>query len=78
MNYKITLEELEITLNQMHLDKAPRPDGFSACFFEKCWHSIGTDLMDALESIRNLGKNLNDIKNNFITMIHKKENSESP
>lgn len=36
MNQKLSKEEVEIALNQLHPDKDLGPDGFPACFYKKC------------------------------------------
>lgn len=50
---RFSKEYIETALNQLHLDKALRPDDFPVCFFQKCWYFLGTDMMEAVENMRN-------------------------
>jgi hypothetical protein len=37
----------------MPQDKAPSPDGFTGHFFKKCWQTIRSDVMAAINSFYN-------------------------
>ncbi|XP_043816076.1 uncharacterized protein LOC122724611 [Manihot esculenta] len=39
-------EEFRDALFQMHLDKAPGPDGLNPTFYQRFWHLIGNDVSD--------------------------------
>lgn len=39
-----TLEEFQIAVSQMHLDKSPGPDGFNPAFFQNFWVTVGKDV----------------------------------
>lgn len=38
---EFTGDEVDYVLSQMHPMKVPRLDGFSACFFQKHWATVG-------------------------------------
>ena len=40
----ITLQEVEIAINQMNEDKAPRPDGFTVNFFHAYWDMLKREI----------------------------------
>jgi hypothetical protein len=66
-----TVEEVGTSLNQMAPMKAPGPDGFSACFYQKHWAMVGTEVSQAILNVLNCGcmnKELNFI---YIALIPK-------
>lgn len=48
-----TLAEIKKAMFAIHPDKAPGPDGFSACFFQANWkvvaHAISKDVTEFFE-----------------------------
>ena len=42
-----TIEEFRRATFQMHLDKAPSPDGLSPAFYQKFWNTLGADVFQA-------------------------------
>lgn len=74
LNAKTTKEEVKQALFQFSGDKAPRLDGYPAGFYQKCWHIIGDEVLDALEAARNAGNFPKEINNTFLALIPKKEN----
>jgi len=44
-------EEVWATIKDMHLDKAPGPDGFTGRFYKSCWSIIEGDVLMALDAI---------------------------
>ena len=42
-------EEVTQVLMEMKGDKAPRPDGFTMAFFQKCWSVVEVDVMVVFE-----------------------------
>ena len=48
-----TRDEVDRTLSQMHLHKAPDPDGMSPFFFQKFWDTIADDVATVVISILN-------------------------
>jgi hypothetical protein len=37
---EFTMEEIDVTLSQMHPSKSPSPDGFSTCFYQCSWATV--------------------------------------
>ena len=44
----ITLEEIRSSMFSINGDKAPEPDGYSACFFRVAWPIVGDDVIQAI------------------------------
>lgn len=55
----------------MHSNKSLGPDGFSALFFQKTWHIIGSEVMEAVLVVLNNGEDLTDWNNTLLTLIPK-------
>jgi hypothetical protein len=51
LDLPISSEEAKAALMEMHNDKAPGPDGFTALFFKKSWDVIVADIMRAIRAI---------------------------
>lgn len=72
INVRISREEVEIAVKQMHADKATGLDRFPIGFFHKFWEAIGQELVEALEVAINSGSLLKELNNTFIALIPKK------
>ena len=58
----ITINEIKHALDEMDLDKALGPDGFSARFIKTCWNIIKKDLYKMIlksQTCQNIGGNTN-------------------
>ena len=55
--------------------KAPRPDGFSPCFFKKSWDVIGEDFCLAMQNFFESGALLKQINHSIIALIPKSANA---
>jgi ribonuclease HI len=68
---EFTVDEVGTALSQMAPLKAPGPDGFSACFFQKHWADIGTEVSNAVIHILSNGC-LNEVLNStYLALIPK-------
>lgn len=70
----LTSEETTQALNQMSLDKAPRPDGYSVFFFQKFQNIVGNDVTEACLEVLNKGVEIGSLKNTFVMLIPKRKN----
>lgn len=46
---KVQMSEIKDVLFSIDDDKALGPDGFSSCFFKKCWYIVGEDVKKVVE-----------------------------
>ena len=66
-------EEVWATVKEMHLDKAPGPDGFTGRFYKFCWSIIKGDVLMALDAIyRGHVFKFRLLNTAFITLLPKK------
>jgi hypothetical protein len=72
-----TIEEVGIALNQMAQLKVPSPNGFSACFFQKNWASIGEEVSQAVLHILNKGCMNKELNLSYIALIPRCKNPTS-
>ena len=63
----VSTEEIKRALFQMHQSKSPRPNGMIALFFQKYWHIVGVDVIEAVLDFLNNGRMLGSI--NFTTIV---------
>jgi hypothetical protein len=56
--------------------KSPGPNGMSSLFFQKIWHIIGSDVVNAISSVLTSGHMLNKINYTHITLIPKIKNPQ--
>lgn len=57
--------------------KAPRPDGFSPCLFQKFWHILGEKVMEFVQNMFQKGTVISDLNDALIFLIPKGEALES-
>lgn len=63
---------------QMHLLKAPGPNGLLTLFFNKYWRIVGSNVCKLALDIINNGKDPTHIHNTHIAIIPKSKNPSSP
>ena len=66
-----TIQEIHKVVFSFPLDKAPRPDGFSALFYQSCWNIIGWDLLATVEESRRSKNMLKYFNTTNISIIPK-------
>lgn len=66
-----TLDEIKVVVFSMPPDKALGLDGFTTCFFQKCWNFIAHDLLQALEESQTSGTMLKQFNVTHIALIPK-------
>jgi hypothetical protein len=67
-----SIEEVEHTLKEMALGKAPKPDGFTTDFFHKCWKILGKYIWEVVEESRASKSMLKALNATHIALIQKK------
>lgn len=81
MNAKLlqpfTRQEVEDALKHMGPFKSPGPDGFGEYFYQKHWHTVGTDVSNAIPSLLNSKGMISSINSTFIALIFKKQDVDS-
>jgi hypothetical protein len=73
----ITREELKEALFQMHLDKAPGPDGFNPAFYQHFWDLCGSDIFKAAKDWLERGYFPSSLNETNICLIPKCDNPAS-
>ena len=68
-----TEEEVRLTLKEMNGEKAPRPNGFNAAFWQFSWDSVKNYVMAVFKDFFETGKLVKSLISTFIVMILKKE-----
>lgn len=71
LNEPFSASEIREDLFQMHPSKASGPDSFTALFFQRFWHIVGTDITEKLLLMLNSGKLKDGINEITIILIPK-------
>ena len=69
-----TVVEVKRALFQMHPSKLLGPDDMSHFFFQKYWHIVGLDVIEAILLVLNSGHMLHKMNYTHIVLIPKKKN----
>lgn len=64
-------DEIKDALFSIHPDKAPGPDGFSACFFQKNWDVVGRDIIKEVQDFFTSGCMPRTINETHVRLIPK-------
>jgi hypothetical protein len=68
------MEEVELALSQMHPLKSLGPDSFSACFYQKSWATVKSEVNSAVLDFLNNGFLDNALNETHIALVPKKKN----
>ncbi|KAL6228109.1 hypothetical protein ACLB2K_002063 [Fragaria x ananassa] len=68
---EISEEEVWNALSQMKPTKAPGPDGFAPCFYQRFWSIIGRDVVQAIRAFLESEERLREINYTHVTLIPK-------
>ena len=81
INNKLTREvsqqEIKEALDQMNLDKAPGPDGFTARFYQQYWDIIKKDLTKMIKKSQQSSKLGGSTNSSFLALIPKEKGAVS-
>uniref|UniRef100_A0A803PJY6 Reverse transcriptase domain-containing protein n=1 Tax=Cannabis sativa TaxID=3483 RepID=A0A803PJY6_CANSA len=68
--------EIKRAAFQLASDKAPGSDGYNGSFFQKNWHIVGTDVLEAAKGFLNGDANIEAINHTVIVLIPKLSNPQ--
>ncbi|KAL6228112.1 hypothetical protein ACLB2K_002066 [Fragaria x ananassa] len=68
---EISEEEVWNALSQMKPMKAPGPDGFAPCFYQRFWSIIGRDVVQVVRAFLESEERLREINYTHVTLIPK-------
>ena len=71
LSSNISNDEIKSALFSIGDEKAPGPDGFSACFFKKAWPIIGDQFSEAIHEFFSSGSLLKQINHSLIVLVPK-------
>ena len=64
-------------MKSMNPNKAPRPDGFNAAFYQQFWPVIGTQVMQKVLKCLNERDDIGELNETFIVLIPKVNDAQS-
>lgn len=76
LNLPISDQEIYDAISHMGAFKALGPDGFSPCFFQKCWHIVGPKVREIVQYMFRMGKLVLEINEVLICIIPKGDTLE--
>jgi retron-type reverse transcriptase len=70
--------EIKEAIEDLPLDKAPGPDGFSMAFFHSCWDIIKADLMEVIKAFSELStQNFHILNTANMVLLPKKDGADA-
>jgi hypothetical protein len=73
----VTEAEVLGALQQMNLDKAPGPDGFTVHFYLLCWNIVKRDLVRMVQYVQKSARMGGNINSSFLALVPKESNPSS-
>uniref|UniRef100_A0A803PR88 Reverse transcriptase domain-containing protein n=1 Tax=Cannabis sativa TaxID=3483 RepID=A0A803PR88_CANSA len=67
-------EEVRNALFQMHPDKAPGPDGMTPGFYQRCWNTVGADIIKLVRDFFSNGELPQGLNDTHMVLIPKVKN----
>lgn len=77
LNRSVSTTEIHDAIKHMGPFKAPGPDGFPPCFFQRYWHIIGERISHELQRMFATGRIPSNLNTSIICLLPKGENPES-
>ena len=74
---EVSQQEIKEALNQMHPDKAPGLDGFTARFYQQCWGIIKSNLTKMIRKSQSSSKLGGSTNSAFLALIPKEKGALS-
>ena len=68
---EVSADEIKEALFQMGPTKAPGPDGMNALFFQKFWHIVGDNVVNAVLEFLQSSNMVSNINHTYIVLIPK-------
>ncbi|KAL0323096.1 UNVERIFIED_CONTAM: hypothetical protein Sangu_1928900 [Sesamum angustifolium] len=69
----VTPEEVKQAIFNISDNKAPGPDGYSACFFKRAWHIVGDQVCTAVLDFFRSGRLLRQLNHSIIALVPKSD-----
>ncbi|KAL0350114.1 UNVERIFIED_CONTAM: hypothetical protein Sradi_4160600 [Sesamum radiatum] len=69
----VTPEEVKQAIFHISDNKAPGPDGYSACFFKRAWHIVGDQVCTAVLDFIRSSRLLRQLNHSIIALVPKSE-----
>ncbi|KAK4389648.1 putative mitochondrial protein [Sesamum angolense] len=69
----VTPEEVKQAIFHISDNKAPGPDGYSACFFKRAWHIVGDQICTAVLDFFRSGRLLRQLNHSIIALVPKSD-----
>ncbi|KAK2658664.1 hypothetical protein Ddye_005197 [Dipteronia dyeriana] len=71
MSREVTNDEIREACFSLHPNKAPGPDGFNAYFFNKTWHIVGDNVINAIQEFFHSGLLLKELNATTLALVLK-------
>ncbi|RVW53160.1 LINE-1 reverse transcriptase-like [Vitis vinifera] len=72
LEHPFSEDEIHSALMEMNGDKAPRPDGFTMAFWQRCWVLVKEEVLDLFKEFYEQSAFIKSINNTFLVLLPKK------